>query len=188
MLIIYAHPNHDGHCGYILQEIEKVFKARHKKYQVWDLYQMDYDPILKNSELYTQGKRKVGEKNQALQKIIASEKEFIYIYPTWWNSPPAILKGFLDRVFTSHFAFTWEGNIPVGLLKGKALVITTTGGPVLYEKWVAGDRSLKIVANDTLKFCGFKTKTVMVGNARKFTDENKRIIEQKIKPAVEFFR
>ena len=71
-------------------------------------------------------------------------------YLNWWNSTPAILKGFIDRVFVAGFAFKYEGKIPKGLLTGKkAAVIMSTGAPNLFYK-------LTNVSIKTIEFTLFK--------------------------------
>lgn len=181
MLIIYAHPNKDGHCGYILNQLKEKFNESRIAYTLLDLYEEKYDPILKPQEHYTSGHFEVSPETKKYQELIKNETKFIFIYPTWWNSPPAILKGFFERTFTSRFAFYYEDMIPHGLLQGKALVFTTTGGPAWIEKIFLGSRSLKIVTFDILRFCNIKSKGVIIGSARKLTQRQKNKINFEIK-------
>lgn len=112
MLIIYAHPNKSGHCGFILEQTIKALDKSGQTYRLLDLYEMNYDPVLKPEEHYTSGQKKVTPDNAAIQQLIKNETRFIFIYPTWWNSPPAILKGFIDRVMVAGFAFRYVGRFP----------------------------------------------------------------------------
>lgn len=131
-LIIFAHPKRDSHSGYMLEQVEKRLKAASQDFETLDLYQMNYDPILKKEELYGDNERKVATETLIIQDKIRGAKRLIFIYPTWWQAPPAILKGFIDRVFTSKFAFVYKQGMPIGLLGGKkAAVFTTTGSPRL---------------------------------------------------------
>ena len=186
MLIIYAHPNKDGHCGYVLEQIQKKLNSQKKDYKVLDLYKMNYDPILKPEEHYTSGHKEIAKETAEIQKLIKSEDKFIIIFPTWWNGTPAILKGFFDRILVSGFGFRYEGPIPKGLLKGKVAVITTTGGPVWAEILLLGKRALKVVAKDTLAFCGFKTKGFMIGKARRLNEKQKKDVERKVEKALSY--
>ena len=185
MLIIYAHPNKKGHCGYILQQVKKDLDARKIDYTVLDLYKMKYNPVLQPEEHYTSGNKKVTEDTSKIQKMLKSNDKFIFIYPTWWNGTPAILRGFFDRVLVNGFAFRYVNSMPRGLLQGKkASVITTTGGPVIIEKTLLGNRSLKVIVKDILGFCGISAKGYMVGSANHFTEKNKRVIEDKVNKVV----
>lgn len=186
MLIIYAHPNKDGHCGYILNQVIKELNAKNITYSILDLYQENYNPVMQPSEHYTSGNYEISIETKKFQELIKNESKFIFIYPTWWNSAPAILKGFFDRTFTNHFAFLYDGMIPHGLLDGKALVFTTTGGPAIIEKLFLGKRSLKLVTFDVLRFCGIKSKGVIIGSSNKFTPKQKIKIERLVKKNIKF--
>src|SRR5690606_13776954 len=80
-------------------------------------------------------------KQQSDEPVITEAREMIlwadhlvFIYPTWWGTTPALLKGFIDRVFTEGFAFsdTEGGTGYLPLLKGKtAEIITTMDTPKL---------------------------------------------------------
>lgn len=172
-LIIYAHPLTKGHCPTILEEIKSNLSSKNIDYEVIDLYKIKYNPILEDEEHYTAGNRKVSKQNLKFQDKIKESDKLIFIYPVWWNSTPAILKGFIDRVFTPHFAFKWEGKVPKPLLKGKkAIIFLTTGASKLFFKIFEGNRAIKIIKKDILKFCGIKSKVFHLGSANNLNDNN----------------
>ena len=186
MLIIYAHPNKDGHCGYVLQQVQQELDNKKIDYQVLDLYQENYNPVLKPEEHYTSGHKLIADDTTKYQKLLSANDKFIFIYPTWWNGAPAILKGFFDRTLTSGFAYRYINGLPRGLLKGRALVFTTTGGAEILEKIILGSRSLKAVTTDTLRFCGIKAKGILIGRAMRLTDEMKKKIERKVASSLNY--
>ncbi len=184
MLIIYAHPNKEGHCGYILEKITEDLKAKGVGHQLLDLYTMNYDPVLKPEEHYTSGKTRVSEQNLQIQEMIKKEDRFVIIYPTWWNSAPAILKGFVDRVFVARFAFYYDKGLPKKILSGKAAVITTTGGPRIITKFFYKDGSKNFLVRDVLGFCGIKAKGFVIDNAKRLSDRQKNKIEKTVRRAL----
>lgn len=184
MLIVYAHPNKEGHAGKILREVVRYLEKKKINYKLLDLYDMNYDPVMYPHEHYTSGGKELAEVNQEMQKLFKEYDKFIFIYPTWWNNIPAILKGFIDKVFTGGYAFRFKGKFPIKLLKGKALVFTTTGGPWIYSKMI--NRSLKLITKDTLGFCGIKAKGYLVGDANKFNDKQKAKIEKLVPRAMRY--
>jgi NAD(P)H dehydrogenase (quinone) len=187
MLIIYAHPNRLGHCGHLLEQIEKRLKEKNKEYEVLDLYRMNFDPVLKNEEHYTSGGHFVTAENVEIQEKIKNNDRIIFIYPTWWNSAPAILKGFFERILVSGYAYKYINSIPRGLLTDKkAAVITTTGGNIILEKLFLGSRTLKIVVKDTLGFCGINAKGFMIGSSTKLTESQKNKIRKKAEKALKY--
>ncbi|MFH1283501.1 MAG: NAD(P)H-dependent oxidoreductase [bacterium] len=190
MLIIYAHPNKDGHCGCFLKNIEVYFKEKNISYELIDLYLHSFNPVLKHEEHYTSGHYDVNVDVKEMQEKIKNTDKLIFIYPTWWQNMPAILKGFIDRVFIPKFAFLYEGSIPKGLLKGKkAVLFTSTGAPRIFTKIIAADRSVKVLKKDVLWFCGVQSKAFIADKASKLTDQQetkiKKLVEKGIKYLLE---
>jgi NAD(P)H dehydrogenase (quinone) len=160
---------------------------RERDYELIDLYTIDYDPRLREEEHYTSGNYVISEENKIFQKKIAEAKYLIFIYPTWWQNMPAILKGFVDRVFTPRFAFRYVHNLPFGLLKGRrAVVLTSAGGPRFYTRLFTRDRAMTVLVKDVLRFCGIKTKGFGIGNARSMTEKQKAKIDKIVKKAVKY--
>lgn len=167
-LIIYANPSHEGHCGYLLKQVSAALTEKGVEASLIDLYALGYDPVLKDSELYSAGRKEIDSQNQSFQEQIKKADFLLFIYPTWWQNLPAILKGFLDRVFTSDFGFVYKNGLPVGLLKGKkAAAFTSSGGPSIYTRFFTGNSSLTVLLKHTLAFCGMNTKGFLLGKARK---------------------
>ncbi len=186
MLIIYAHPNKLGHCGLILSEVKKGLEEKKVPFEVLDLYEMGYDPVMRPEEHYTSGNSEVSEENQKIQEMIKNEDRFIFIYPTWWNGPPAILKGFLDRVMLPRFAFVYEGGLPKPLLKGKAVVFTSTGAPRFVARWYFKDGSLKMLTRDVLRFCGIRSMGFVIDRATKMSKRQEEKVTKTVLKGLKF--
>jgi NAD(P)H dehydrogenase (quinone) len=177
-LIIYAHPHTGGHCAEILKEVTQRLHNAKIKHDVIDLYRIKYDPVLHEAEHYTRGKRKISAENRKFQKMIADADSLIFIYPVWWGSMPAILKGFMDRVLTPGFAFRYEGSRPIGLLHGKhALIYQTTGSPWFFNLFMGCARKLM---KYELFFCGIRSKVCVLSSARKFDAKAKKRIARMV--------
>lgn len=94
---------------------------------------------------------------QKMQKLILWAEHIVFVYPTWWGGPPALLKGFLDRVLTPGFAFKYRrGNWKWDrLLKGRtARIITTTGGPWIINHLIYRVPGVKMIRWAALWFSG----------------------------------
>lgn len=180
-LIIYAHPKMEGHCASMLKHTEKELQERKEKYELIDLYKIKFNPSLNEEELYTSGKKFQSEEVKEIQNKIKNSDKLIFIYPIWWNNCPAILKGFIDKVFTPKFGFVYKKLFgmayPEGLLKEKkALVLTSSGAYNFIFRFIAGKRGVKIITKDALAFCGIKSKGINYGGARAVTPE----VEEKL--------
>lgn len=170
-LIFYAHPDTQGHCSTILARTEKVLAQKGIEYEKFDLYKTGYDPVLHENEHFTAGNRDISPGNVSIQEKISASEKMIFIYPLWWATMPAVLKGFFDKVLTPRFAYRYEGMIPRKLLKEKrALVFITSGSPLWYL-WLTGNRPKKLIKKDILGFCGIKAKIVQIGSCRKWKEE-----------------
>lgn len=163
-LVVYAHPHKNGHNGLVLGSVEKELKNRKISYEILDLYKMNFDCRMRPEEHYLAKKMALGKDIKEIQKKMKECDHYIFIYPIWWNGPPALMKGFLDRVLSSGFAYRYVPFIgklgrPVGMLKGKrAAVFITTGSPKILHWLIEGSRSKKNISWDTFRFCGIKNK------------------------------
>ncbi len=175
-LIVFAHPSHEGHSGYLLAQIKERLEKARADFEIIDLYQLNYDPTLKMSELYSADQKEVTDQNLDFQNKIKVADRLLFIYPTWWQNMPAILKGFIDRVFTSGFGFIYFKGIPIGQLKNKkAAAFTSSGGPAIYTRFFTNSSSLRILLKHVLGFCGMQTEGFLLGNARKLEDNKERL-------------
>ncbi|MEM4755537.1 MAG: NAD(P)H-dependent oxidoreductase [Candidatus Woesearchaeota archaeon] len=183
ILIIYAHPKKsDCHAAYTLEKITAGLKAKALPYTLIDLYAEGFNPALSEQELGKQeGTYALDPQVASYQKKIKEADILIFIYPIWWNSMPAILKGFFDRVFTARFAFYYYKGIPRPLLKGKkAFVFVTTGAPKLLSFIFMGNRFVPAIAKDILSFCGISSTVYHTGSARALTEVQKAAITKKV--------
>ncbi len=104
------------------------------------------------------------------QEKIKWADHIVWIYPVWWGSLPAILKGFIDRVMLPGFAFKKRENSVWWdkLLTGKtSRIICTLDQPGWYYKWFYGNPSHNAMKKLTLNFVGIKkVKITTIGPIR----------------------
>jgi NAD(P)H dehydrogenase (quinone) len=184
-LVIYAHPEHESHAKTTLEFIEKKLKDKNEVYEVLDLYKMKFDPILSAEELYESKTKGIPKDVAEMHHKINDSNHLIVIYPIWWNGMPAILKGFIDRVFSRGFAFKYVNMKPIGLLKGKrATVFVSTGAPKFLTSIFLGNRFKKNADRDIFGFCGIKTRVYHVDKAYEFNDKQKEKIRKNVEKAL----
>lgn len=127
-LVVFAHPNEKSFCKGIVDAVVKASKEKGANVKVRDLYEISFDPILKPSDFIAFQSGKVPEDISEEQEYIKWADIITFVYPVWWTSLPAMLKGYVDRVFSYGFAYEYVDGAPKGLLKGKkALLFCTTG-------------------------------------------------------------
>jgi NAD(P)H dehydrogenase (quinone) len=100
-------------------------------------------------------------------KLIKWADHLVFVYPTWWGTMPALLKGFIDKVFLPGFGFKYRKDSVWWdkLLTGKsARLIVTMDTPPWYFRWVYGRPSHNAMKKSTLEFCGVKpVKIISIG-------------------------
>lgn len=156
--IILAHPDPGSFNHAIAQSVVQKLKANGHAVFFHDLYQEKFDPLLGQAE---------AAKDSSLPEIIrehcqeiAMADGIIIVHPNWWGQPPAILKGWVDRVIRPGIAYEFlEGDsgegIPHGLLKAKAaLVFNTSNTELARENNVFGDPLETIWKNCIFGLCG----------------------------------
>lgn len=125
-LIVYAHPYTDSFNHAILESAVRALKKNGHEVAVRDLYALDFYPVLKPEDTAAMKAGKTPEDIKIEQAFIAKADVITFIYPIWWTGLPAILKGYVDRVFAYDFAYSVDekGNVP--LLTGKKGFIINT--------------------------------------------------------------
>lgn len=132
--IILAHPAASSLNASIARLYAEAVEKLGGEVITRNLYQLGFDPCLKAEEIPGPTLPKFGDDVQRERALLADVDVFVLVYPLWFNAPPAILKGYIDRVFGMGFGFEPRsgGNDPC--LTGRRLIsFTTSGAP---EDWV----------------------------------------------------
>lgn len=103
-LVIVAQPKKPSFNSAIAEEIARALKSQgYGGTELIDLYADGFDPVMPSEELPR--KFSFDEKTLNYQEKILGADRVVFVYPDWWGGPPAILKGFLDRVFRPGIAY-----------------------------------------------------------------------------------
>ena len=134
ILVILAHPNLDSFCGSLFEQYVQGAEAGGYEVKSVALHDLSFDPILHKGYKEDQV---LEEDLQQMQQNIRWAEHLVFIFPTWWSSFPALLKGFIDRVFLPGFSYKFhKGKIfPDKLLKGRTgrLIITMDAPEFIYR-------------------------------------------------------
>jgi NAD(P)H dehydrogenase (quinone) len=157
-LIVYAHPNPSSFNHALLETTLSSFKSAGYEVKLKDLYAESFQPVLGPAELADMRAGRIAPDVKREQELIAWADTLVFIYPVWWYDRPAILKGYIDRIFSYGFAFKVGANGPEGLLGSKkALIMQTTGNPREYfEKRDHIKQIEDSMKQGTIEFCGIQ--------------------------------
>jgi len=156
--LIIAHPRSGSFNHAIAKEADTELRKSGHSVTVHDLYQERFDPVLPYDEIPRDADLPV-EIVQYCREVAAAEG-IVIVHPDWWGMPPAILKGWIDRVLRPGVAYRFaeqdsgEG-IPVGLLAARAaLVFNTSNTPPEREQDAFGDPLERLWKDCIFGFCG----------------------------------
>lgn len=158
--VILAHPYSGSFNHAIYQVVLEILEDNRHQINAHNLYEEGFQPLLEGSELAT------GETSDPLvlkhRNEIKEAQGIIIIHPNWWGQPPAILKGWMDRVLRSGVAYGFEegddgSGVPEGLLVAEtAMVFNTSNTPAEREIRIFGDPLERIWGDCVFDFCGIK--------------------------------
>jgi len=158
--VILAHPYPESFNHAIYQTVLDSLKKNGYQVHAHNLYEEGFSPLLEGSELAT------GDTTDPLvlkhRQEITKAHGIIIIHPNWWGQPPAILKGWTDRVLRSGVAYQFEegddgSGVPEGLLVAEsAIIFNTSNTPGEREKLIFGDPLERIWKDCVFDFCGIK--------------------------------
>ena len=136
--IIACHPVQTSFTLAIAQRYAEAVRSHDHEAIVRDLYRLDFDPVLKAAERDGEPASDVVAEWDALGEIDV----FVLVYPIWFGAPPAMLKGYIDRVFgAGRLRGAAREGARSSILHGKHLVSLTLSGSMrawLDEKGVLG--------------------------------------------------
>ena len=164
VLVVLAHPNPDSFSHAIVDRVVCALANREHSVSVIDLYGLDYSPALTRAELaaYPTSEPAIDPMVIEHTRLIQECSTIVFVYPTWWSSMPAILKGWIDRTMLPGIAFSVDPQtlkLQPGLTNVRRLIgITTFGGPRL-ASLVVRDNGSKIVTRSLRAVCHRRCRT-----------------------------
>ena len=157
-LLVVAHPNAASFSHALAAAAEEVLRRRGYDIAAHDLYAENFNPVQPTGE---PGNTSSSDPLIETHCAELQTAELILVFhPNWWSQPPAILKGWVDRVFRLSTAYGYpEGvgydGVPVGLLKARhALVFNTSNTPQQREQEIFGDPLQSLWQTSIFAFCG----------------------------------
>lgn len=156
--VILAHPNKESFNHAIASTVVEALQKNGHDVNFHDLNEEKFDPILPFKEFPKDAHLPLEIEKHC--KEISDADGIVIIHPNWWGQPPAILKGWVDRIIRPGVAYKFlEGDkgegIPVGLLKAKAaIVFNTANTPSKREQEVFGDPLQLLWKNCIFDLCG----------------------------------
>lgn len=154
VLVVIGHQHPGSYCHALASAAVEEAKAAGHEVVFHDLYAENFDPILTHEELAGESELDPVVK-QHCDELLAADV-IVIVHPNWWGQPPAMLKGWIDRVFRQGtiYQFGEEGKV-ISQIAGKtALVFTTSNTPRDVELEVYGDPLQNLWETCVFGLCG----------------------------------
>jgi NAD(P)H dehydrogenase (quinone) len=157
-LILFCHPHDKSFNANILQQYKDTLEKQNHAVNVRNLYELNFNPVLSEEEYKGFLQLSYSEEIQKEHDYIRCSDFITFIFPFWWTGFPAMLKGYVDRVFSYGFAYRMENGVPIPLLHGKkANTIFTLGTPKeVYQESGIVESIEKIMNISIFEFCGIQ--------------------------------
>lgn len=191
ILLVLAHPLPESFTASVALTAREALEASGHVVDLLDLYVEDFDPRL--SEAERRGYFDMPYDTSAVASIVDRLKAadgLVLVFPQWWFNFPAILKGFIDRIFVPGIAFTHDaagGRIVPQLTNIKLLyALTTTGSPWWLAHLYMGDPVRRLLKRGIANFCATRLKFRMLSlhDMDRATDAKRRAHLERVRKAL----
>ncbi|GIW68916.1 MAG: dehydrogenase [Candidatus Parcubacteria bacterium] len=179
--LLLGHPDKDSFSGSVAEAYAAAAEeAGHTVRRIY-LGEMKFDPILWH------GYKVIQELEPDLvraQEDIKWADHLVVVYPNWWNTMPALLKGFFDRAWLPGFAFNFEkpsGRL-IQRMKGKTarvIILSGTHSPIM--TWLKFGDFTNEIARGILGFSGFGVRVSAFGPCEHCSDQRRQAWMEKVK-------
>lgn len=169
VLVVDAHPRADSFCHALAMAVVAGAEAAMHEVRLLALRDLHFDPHYTQQELEPCLRR--------CQESLTWAEHLVIVYPVWWGTMPALLKGWLDRVLLPGFAFAdredggWDG-----LLTGRsATLVSTMDTPLWVFRWILRAPSVQALRAATLGFCGISPVRTLLFSPVKTSTPQRRV-------------
>lgn len=155
--IIVAHPNSESFNLSVARHYKESVEALGAQTVLRDLYRLDFDPALKQGEIPRPVGFAPGADIGAERALIADANVFAFVYPLWFNAPPAMLVGYVQRVFGMGFGYgPQKAGQNARLLLGRSMIsFSSSGAPAEWLRTEGGWSALRNLFDDHVaEVCG----------------------------------
>lgn len=164
VLVVLAHPNPDSFSHAIVDKASATLANCGHSVSVIDLYAIGYSPGMTQAELaaYPTSTPAIDPMVIEHTHLIQECSTIVFVYPTWWSSMPAILKGWIDRTILPGVAFSVDPKklrLQPELTNVRRLIGISTFGGTRLASLVARDNGSKIVTRSLRAICHRRCRT-----------------------------
>ena len=166
VLLIFCHPIEDSYHGALHRTARAALERAGHEVDDLDLYAERFDPVLSREERLSYHDTAVNRRPvQAYVDRLLRAEALVLCFPVWCFGPPAMLKGFFDRVLIPGVGFSLrDGRIGPGLTEVRKLAAVVSYGQPRWRAFLAGDPPRKIVTRYLRFSTGLRTRVTYLAH------------------------
>lgn len=168
-LVVYSHPVPESFCAALRDRCVEVLRQRGHEVRLIDLHAEEFDPVMRCDERRVYNSMKAEDHPvPAHADHLRWAEAILFVYPTWWYGLPAMLKGWLDRVWTPGVTFDMPDDGPIRPLMTHVRrigVVTTCGASFLWSHLV-GHPGRKTILRGIRALCAPRCRTMFAAHYR----------------------
>lgn len=127
-LVVLGHPSPESFNAALAAAYIEEARSLHHQAELRDLYGLGFDPLLRESERMADGTDTASSDIEAEVDLLRQCDVLTFVYPLWFGMPPAIIKGYIDRVLGAGFRVDDLTKSGESVLRGKGLAVISTSG------------------------------------------------------------
>jgi putative NADPH-quinone reductase len=162
-LVVVAHPCRDSFTHAAADRAITGLRTAGHGVEVLDLYEIGFRVAMSPAErrAYHGEQPLLDEQTREHARLVRSVDCLVFVYPTWWSTQPAILKGWLDRVMVPGVAFDFDadGKVRPGLRHVRRLVGISSYGSPRWAVKLLNDNGRRTITRTLRMSCGVRTRT-----------------------------
>lgn len=166
VLLVFCHPVEDSYQGALHRAARAALERAGHEVDDLDLYGEGFDPVLSREERLSYHDLEVNRRSvQAYVDRLLRAEALVFCFPVWAYGPPAMLKGFFDRVFIPGVSFSLQnGRIRPGLTRVTKIAAIVSYGQPRWLAWLAGDPPRKLITRYLRLSTGRATKVTYLAH------------------------
>ena len=161
-LVVYCHPNPASLCAASLERVLAGLAACGHEVRLCDLYADGFRPEMSAEERRTHTEPGIAPELQRYADDLRWAEALVFVYPTWWSGQPAMLKGWIDRVWVAGVAWDLpEGanRLRPGLRNVRRIVAVTSHGSSKLVNALEGESGKRTLFRSIRAMCSRRTRT-----------------------------
>jgi NAD(P)H dehydrogenase (quinone) len=166
VLLVFCHPVEDSYHGALHRAARAALEGAGHEVDDLDLYAERFDPVLSREERLSYHDLAVNRRTVQghVDRLLRAEA-LVFCFPIWAYGPPAMLKGFFDRVLIPGVGFSLQdGRVRPGLTEVRKVAAVVSYGQPRWLAWLAGDPPRKLITRYLRFSTGLRTKVIYLAH------------------------